>query len=169
MRSETQGLVAAIETSVGLLSRRMGRETARRRLEEFDARVEDPRLWDDPAAAQKLMRERQALLDRVKVVEAFEREMSDNVELIEMGEAEGDEGIVAEAEAALAALRARAAAAELEALLDGEADPNDTFLEISAGAGGHGVLRLGRHARADVRALGGGPRLRGRAAERDAG
>ncbi|RKH85297.1 PCRF domain-containing protein, partial [Corallococcus praedator] len=98
--------------------------------------VEDPALWDDPAAAQRLMRDRQVLADKLGRVEAFERDLGDNVELIGMGEAEGDEGIVAEAEAALAALRDRAAQAEIEALLDGEADGNDTFLEISAGAGG---------------------------------
>jgi peptide chain release factor 2 len=82
------------------------------------------------------MRDRQVLLDKLQGVEAMERELGDNVELIEMGEAEGDEGIVEEAEAALRSLRQRAAAKELEALLDGEADANDTFLEINAGAGG---------------------------------
>ncbi|MBP1805963.1 peptide chain release factor 2 [Rubellimicrobium aerolatum] len=136
MRTETQNIVEAIRSSVELVSRRMDRETARHRLEEFNARVEDPTLWDDPEAAQKLMRDRQVLLDKLGNVESLERELNDNVELIEMGEAEGDEEIVAEAEASLRALRDRAAGQELEALLDGEADANDTFLEINAGAGG---------------------------------
>jgi peptide chain release factor 2 len=114
----------------------MDRETARHRLEELNARVEDPTLWDDPAGAQKLMRDRQVLIDKLGNVEALERDLNDNVALIEMGEAEGDEEIVAEAEAALAALREKAAQKEIEALLDGEADGNDTFLEINAGAGG---------------------------------
>ena len=136
MRTETQNIVAAIEKSIELVSRRMDRETARHRLEEFNARVEDPTLWDNPDAAQRLMRDRQVLLDKVAGVEALERDLRDNVDLIEMGEAEGDEDIVEEAEAALRALKDRAAARELEALLDGEADANDTFLEINAGAGG---------------------------------
>jgi peptide chain release factor 2 len=136
MRTETLNIVEAIRTSIDLVSRRMDRETARHRLEEFNARVEDPTLWNDPEGAQKLMRDRQVLLDKLNGIEAMERELNDNVELIEMGEAEEDEGIVAEAEAALRALRDRAAAQELEALLDGEADANDTFLEINAGAGG---------------------------------
>jgi peptide chain release factor 2 len=136
MRTETQATASAIETSIDLVSRRMGRETARHRLEELNARVEDPTLWDDPAGAQKLMRDRQVLADKVGRVEAFERELRDNVELIEMAEAEGDDEIVADAEAALRALKERVAQAEIEALLDGEADGNDTFLEISAGAGG---------------------------------
>ncbi len=67
---------------------------------------------------------------------ALEREMAENVELIELGETEGDAEIVAEAEAALAALAARATKMELESLLSGEADGNDSFLEIHAGAGG---------------------------------
>ena len=136
MRTETQNTVEAIRQSIDLVSRRMDRETAKARLEEFNARVEDPTLWNDPEAAQKLMRDRQVLLDKLNGVEAMERDLNDNVELIEMGEMEGDEGIVAEAEASLRALKDRAAAKELEALLDGEADANDTFLEINAGAGG---------------------------------
>ncbi len=136
MRTETQNTVEAIRQSIDLVSRRMDRETAKARLEEFNARVEDPTLWNDPEAAQKLMRDRQVLLDKLNGVEAMERDLNDNVELIELGEMEGDEGIVAEAEASLRALKDRAAAKELEALLDGEADANDTFLEINAGAGG---------------------------------
>ena len=136
MRAETQANIAAIEKSLGLLAKRMDRETAAHRLEEFDARVEDPTLWDDPAAAQKLMRERQDLLDKIGTYDQISQSLRDNVELIEMGETEGDDEIVSEAEAALKALRQTAGAKELEALLDGEADGNDTFLEINAGAGG---------------------------------
>jgi len=62
--------------------------------------------------------------------------MKDNIELIEMGEMEEDQEVIAEAEAALMALTKTAAEKELEALLDGEADGNDTFLEINSGAGG---------------------------------
>jgi peptide chain release factor 2 len=136
MRNETRDTIAAIEKSILLVSQRMDRETAAYRMEEFNARVEDPTLWDNPEAAQKLMRERQELGDKIALVDSMERELRDNVELIEMGEAEGDDEIVAEAEAALTALRDKAAQKELEALLDGEADGNDTFLEINAGAGG---------------------------------
>jgi peptide chain release factor 2 len=136
MRNETRDTIAAIEKSILLVGQRMDRETAAYRMEEFNARVEDPTLWDNPEAAQKLMRERQELGDKIALIDAMERELRDNVELIEMGEAEGDGEIVAEAEAALAALRDKAAQKELEALLDGEADGNDTFLEINAGAGG---------------------------------
>ncbi len=136
MRSETQNNVDAIAKSLKLLGQRMDLETAPHRLEEFDAMIEAPDLWNDPAKAQKLMRERQSLLEALSTYRMIETGLKDNVELIELGEMEGDQEIVTEAEAALKALVEVAAAKELEALLDGEADGNDTFLEINAGAGG---------------------------------
>ncbi|MBO9452865.1 peptide chain release factor 2 [Tropicibacter sp. R16_0] len=136
MRAETQNIVTEIEKSLELLAQRMDHETAAYRLEEFNARVEDPNLWDDPEAAQKLMRERQMLVDAMDTFNSIKTDLSDNVELIELGEMEEDEEVVKDAEEALAALREKAAEKELEALLDGEADSNDTFLEINAGAGG---------------------------------
>ncbi|MFN3645864.1 MAG: peptide chain release factor 2 [Gemmobacter sp.] len=136
MRAETQNHVEAIRKSLKLLGQRMDWETVPHRLEEFDALIEAPDLWNDPAKAQKLMRERQALIDAVAVYKRIDSGLRDNVELIELGEAEGDAEIVAEAEAALKDLVSYAAEKELEALLDGEADGNDTFLEINAGAGG---------------------------------
>ena len=136
MRSETQKDVEAIRKSLALLRQRMDWETAPHRLEEFNAMIEDGDLWSDPARAQKLMRERQALLDAVSTYKLIESGLRDNVELIEMGEAEGDTEIVSEAETALRDLVELARGKELEALLDGEADGNDTFLEVNAGAGG---------------------------------
>lgn len=136
MRAEMQNTVEAIEKSLALLAQRMDRETAPHRLEEFNARVEDPTLWDDPEAAQKLMRDRQMLVDAMASYDSISQELSDNMELIELGEMEDDAEVVAEAEAAMTVLAAKAAKKELEALLDGEADGNDTFLEINAGAGG---------------------------------
>ena len=136
MRAETQANIEKIRKSLTLLGQRLGIETAQHRLEEFNARVEDPNLWNDAAKAQKLMRDRQMLVDRMGMHESIRRGLDDNLELIELGEAEGDQEIVAEAEAALSALVDLAATKELEALLYGEADSNDAFLEINAGAGG---------------------------------
>ncbi|MFP1643431.1 peptide chain release factor 2 [Pontitalea aquivivens] len=136
MRAETLNTVDAIRKSLKLLGQRMDWETAPHRLEEFNAMIEDGDLWSDPARAQKLMRERQMLMDKVETYRKIERDLTDNVELIELGEMEDDAEIIAEAETSLRALKDLAAAKELEALLDGEADGNDTFLEINAGAGG---------------------------------
>ncbi len=82
------------------------------------------------------MRGRQQLELRIRTIEEIERCLGDNAELIELGEAEGDTTVVREAEAALAALKADTARQEVQALLSGEADPNDTYVEINAGAGG---------------------------------
>jgi len=136
MRAETQNIVEEIRKSLNLLAQRMDWETAEHRLEEFNAMSEDPDLWNDPAKAQKLMRERQQLVDAIDTYKGIGQELEDNIELIELGEMEEDAEVVAEAEAALKALKEKAAQKEIEALLNGEADGNDTFLEINAGAGG---------------------------------
>jgi len=136
MKAETQAIVADIEKSLTLLRQRIGWETAEARLEELNAFSEDPELWNDPQRAQKLMRERQKLADAIDGYRALETGLTDNVDLIELGEAEEDDEVVAEAEAALGELKERVAAREIEALLSGEADGNDAFLEINAGAGG---------------------------------
>jgi len=131
-----QNIAEAIRKSLKLLGQRMDWETAPHRLEEFNAMIEDGDLWSDPERAQKLMRDRQMLMDKVETYKKIDRELTDNVELIELGEMEGDQEIVSEAEKSLKELKDFAAGKELEALLDGEADGNDTFLEINAGAGG---------------------------------
>jgi len=136
MRAEIQSIVTDIENSLTLLAQRMDYETAPHRLEEFNARVEDPNLWDDPAAAQTLMRERQSLVDAMANYDSIKQDLTDNQELIELGEMEDDADVITEAEESLKALKVTAAAKELEALLNGEADSNDTFLEINSGAGG---------------------------------
>jgi peptide chain release factor 2 len=82
------------------------------------------------------MRERTRLEQAVAEQKAIEREFADNCELAEIGEAEGDTAIVDEAAKALQEVKARVAKRELESLLSGEADPNDAFLEVHAGAGG---------------------------------
>ena len=136
MRAETQATVDAIKKSLSLLAQRMDWDTAPHRLEEMNAMIEDGDLWSDPARAQKLMRDRQVLSDKVETYRRIDQDLRDNVELIELGEMENDAEIVSEAEATLKSLAEIAASKELEALLNGEADGNDTFLEIHAGAGG---------------------------------
>jgi peptide chain release factor 2 len=83
-----------------------------------------------------VMRERTALENQLNGITRIERDLDDQMMLIELGEAEKDQSVIAEAEAALKALKDDAARQELEALLSGEADSNDTSLEVHAGAGG---------------------------------
>ena len=136
MRADIQNMVNEINKSLELLRQRMWWETVKHRLEEFNARVEDPDLWNDPENAQKLMRERQSLIDAVEGHDNMQTELKDSIELIELGEMEDDQDVIKDAEAAIEALVKTAAAKELEALLNGEADSNDTFLEVHSGAGG---------------------------------
>ena len=82
------------------------------------------------------MRERQRLASQVDAVRALERDVADAVGFAEMADEEGDEASLEDARAQLKAIRERAARAELEALLSGEADGNDAFVEINSGAGG---------------------------------
>ena len=136
MRSETQSAIDAVNRSLELIGTRLDRPESERRLQVLNRRSEDPGIWDDPKRARRLMKERQALVDGIESFDALVRELADCVELIELGEAEGDGEIVAEAEQALAGLQKTARQKEIEALLGGEADSNDAFVEINAGAGG---------------------------------
>ena len=93
-------------------------------------------MWNDPDAAQKVMRERQQLESGLTALETIDQRLQDNIDLIELGEMEGEDEVVAEAEKALRELGDEIARRQVESLLSGEADPNDTYFEINAGAGG---------------------------------
>src|SRR6201999_632389 len=82
------------------------------------------------------MRERQRLDEAMSSVRGLENELADATGLIEMAEAEGDAGMVADAEFSVTTLQKRAEQLRLQSMLSGEADSNDTYLEIHAGAGG---------------------------------
>ena len=83
-----------------------------------------------------MMKERQRLDEAVSGIRRLEQGIADNVELIAMGEEEDDTSVIAEAENALRALQKEVAQLQIEALLSGEADSNDTYLEVHSGAGG---------------------------------
>jgi peptide chain release factor 2 len=136
MRAEAQQYIDRIDAALELLRRFLDWDRALRRLDELNARVEDPTLWDSPKAAQEVMRERTRLDSAIGATRSIARDKSDTAELIEMAEAEGDEAMVQEAIQSLKALADSADQDKIKALLAGEADANDTYLEIHAGAGG---------------------------------
>ncbi len=119
-----------------MLHRHLDWYNALRRLDELNALAEDPTLWDNAAAAQKVMRERTQLETSTGGVKAIDKELADSLELIELGEMENDQTVVADAEAAIKRLKEEVSKRELESLLSGEADANDCYLEVHAGAGG---------------------------------
>jgi peptide chain release factor 2 len=136
MRAEGQAHIDRIEAALALVRRSLDWERAVRRLDELKARVEDPKLLDNPKQAEEVMRERRRLDAAIGTVNEISSEMADAIEFIELGEAEGDDAVVAEGLETLQRLADRADADKVQALLAGEADANDTYLEIHAGAGG---------------------------------
>lgn len=136
MRAEAQAHADQINAALDLLRRFLDWDRALKRLDDLNAKVEDQALWNDPKAAQEVMRERRRLEEAINATRAIESELNDTVELMEMAEAEGDEAMVDEGAAALATLAERAERDKVAALLAGEADANDTYIEINAGAGG---------------------------------
>ncbi|MTH98011.1 peptide chain release factor 2 [Roseibium sp. RKSG952] len=136
MRAEMEAIVDEIKQAISLLRRHLDWDQALVRLDELNAASEDPELWNDPAKAQKLMRERQQLDDGINGVKALEQDLADNIELIELGEMEDDQSVITDAEDALRGLKDRVNGLQLQSLLSGEADGNDTYLEINSGAGG---------------------------------
>src|SRR5690606_2029115 len=106
------------------------------RLEELNALVEDPDLWNNPGQAQKLMRERTRLAEAVEGCLALESRLADTTEIIELAEADDDDDLAEDGLKDLRALQEQAQVLHLQALLSGEADANDAYVEIHAGAGG---------------------------------
>src|SRR5690349_6905909 len=136
MRAEGQAHIERINEALALVRQSLDWERALRRLDELNARVEDPNLWNDPKDAEAVMRERRRLDAAIGTVKQITAEMGDAVEFVEMGEAEGDTEIEREGLETLARLAERADADKVQAMLSGEADGNDTYIEIHAGAGG---------------------------------
>src|SRR5690349_3153655 len=136
MRAEAQAHVDQINDALALLRRFLDWDRALRRLDELNAKVEDQSLWNDPKQAQAVMRERRRLDEAITATRAIERERDDTAELIELAEAEGDEALADEGVKSLAELAERAERDKVAALLAGEADANDTYIEVNAGAGG---------------------------------
>ncbi|HWD11989.1 peptide chain release factor 2 [Pseudochrobactrum sp. sp1633] len=136
MRAEIENLVVEIKQAISLLRRHLDWDRSLKQLDYLNSRAEDPTLWNDPQEAQKLMRERQQLDDSINGILALTRSLEDNIELIAMGEEEGDKSIITEAENAIRVIKADLDKRQIEMLLSGEADGNDAYLEVHAGAGG---------------------------------
>ena len=136
MRAEAQAHADQIRSALDLLRRFLDWDRALRRLDELNVRVEEQSLWNDPRAAQEVMRERRRLEEAIGATRAIQQELDDTVELLEMAEAEGDGAMESDAVAALAELAERAERDKVTALLAGEADANDTYIEVNSGAGG---------------------------------
>ncbi len=136
MRAEAQAHADTINQALALIRRFLDWDRALRRLDELNAKVEDQALWNNPKAAQEVMRERRRLDEAIAAARAIESELADTAELLELAEMEGDVALADDAVASLGELAKRADRDKVAALLAGEADGNDTYIEINAGAGG---------------------------------
>jgi peptide chain release factor 2 len=122
MRAEAQAHIDQINAATALLRRFLDWDRALKRLDELNAKVEDPTLWDDPKAAQDVMRERRRLEEAIGATRTLERELADTAELMELAESEGDDALVDDAVRSLAELAERADRDKVAALLPGAAE-----------------------------------------------
>ena len=136
MRAEVLATIEEIKKSIQILAERKNLNVAKERLLELQSITSDASFWEDRKRARILMQERQNLENFLELIFNIETQLTDNIELIELGSQENDKEVVEEAEKDLFELKKYVLDAEISALLDGEADTNDTFLEINAGAGG---------------------------------
>ncbi|WP_100693264.1 peptide chain release factor 2 [Bartonella sp. 1-1C] len=136
MRIEIETLVNEIQQAISLLRRHLNWDQSLKRLEYLNQKAEDPLLWNDARKAQDMMRERQNLEDSMNSTQLFTQTLEECIELIAMGEEENDVEIITEAENTIRQLKSEIDKKQIATLLSGEADSNDTYLEIHAGAGG---------------------------------
>ena len=136
MQAETQAHIETITTAIDLLRKHVDFDAAKVRLAELEELSSEGDFWNDQAAAQEAMREKNRLERQVTMITDLQSQLDDAAGLIELGEMEGDQDVVTEAEEVIAGLVVIAEKRQLESLLSGEADGNDCFLEVHAGAGG---------------------------------
>lgn len=136
MRADAQAEIERIDAALDLVRLSLDWDKALRRLDELNAKVEDPTLWDNPKQAEAVMRERRQLDSAITTVRDIDTAKTGTLELIELAEMEGDDALADEGVADLTKLADRADRDKVSALLSGEADSNDCFIEIHAGAGG---------------------------------
>jgi peptide chain release factor 2 len=136
MRAEAQAHADQINAALALLRRFLDWDRALKRLDELNAQVEDQSLWDDPKAAQVVMRERRRLEEAIGATRKIQSELDDTLELMDMADAEGDQAMSDEALQSLADLAERSERDKVAALLAGEADGNNAYVEVNSGAGG---------------------------------
>ena len=136
MQAETAAKIDIIKTAIDLLRKHIDYDEAKARVVDLEIVISDKDFWNDQAHAQDIMREKNRIDRQLLVIDTLQFEMDDTLELIKLGIAENDREIVSEAEASLNDLVSDAEKRQLESLLSGEADANDCFIEVHAGAGG---------------------------------
>ncbi|CAO4844792.1 MAG: Peptide chain release factor RF2 [Holosporales bacterium] len=136
MKAEVQSLMDQVNQDLALLKRHIDWDVAFAHLADLDKKAEDPHLWDDAQSAQKLLKERDNLAGKLNGLKALVDDFETTVEFLNLAEEDNDTATFDEFEKHLFDLSKVIAKLQLETLLSGEADNNNCFLEINAGAGG---------------------------------
>ena len=136
MQAETHHAIETIKGAIGLLQTHIDVAASKARLNVLMAQISNPDFWNDQETAQAVMQEKTYLENALASLAEIEDGLAEQLEMIALGEEEGDGDVVAEAEAEILSLAAIAEKKQLESLLSGEADRNNCFLEIHPGAGG---------------------------------
>lgn len=136
MRAEAELLVKEIKQAIALLNGFFIGPDAVKELAYMNEQLEAPDFWDNAERAQETMRKRQKLEDNIYEINGFENSLNNYIELIVLATDEGDLALVEEAELGLKSLKENLNKKQVEALLSGEVDANDSYIEIHAGAGG---------------------------------
>ena len=136
MKSEIQELINLIQKSLNLFSERKNLKDLKSRLAELEAISNNPDFWKNSNKAKVIMKEKQSIEKNISTYQNLTQNLNDNIEIYKLAIDENDIDIQSEVENNFLELKSIALNAEREALMDGEIDENDTFLEINAGAGG---------------------------------
>ena len=136
LKAETEQIKKEIEDSLDLIESRYNLEKCKKRLAELTYISEQDHFWTNKEYAQEVMRERQSIISKIEVCTAAKSDLDDALQLIVLADSEGELAVLKEAEDTLSVLRDEIKIKEIEALLNGEMDSNDTFIEINSGAGG---------------------------------
>ena len=135
MKAEVQEVINDIKKSLKLLSEKKNISGSRTRLEEIESIASKVDFWNNLDNARIVMKERQSIESFISNYENIKKKLYENVDLYKLAVEENDLEIQKEVENEFLKLKSIVMDAELEALLDGEVDGNDTFLEINSGAG----------------------------------
>lgn len=136
MRNEIENIANEIEHTINLLKKFLKWEKAQKKLKELNEIAQNPNIWNDTQKAQNIMKEKQTLEKAIESITALESELHDAKELIKLATDENNQDVISEAEEQIKKLHETLETRQMETLLSGKLDGNDTYFEVHSGAGG---------------------------------
>ncbi|HWZ92909.1 MAG TPA: peptide chain release factor 2 [Polyangiaceae bacterium] len=136
MLADARNSLSDLQRRVDALRGSLDVPALKREIEELDELSAAPKFWDNQEKAQALMRKRASAVEKLNLVEALTKDVTDAVELLELGAADKDDAITSEVEAQVPALEARVRQTELQRMLSGPVDHANAIVSVHPGAGG---------------------------------